>query len=279
MPKAPGLLSFRQRSTAVSPLSRIRTRSLPNLLHHSRTKHHSSHPPLEPKHHPPQRPAIVHRSQTLTTSTSHPHTMSSAPSPTPLLVRFYDPTNPAPDPKGRTVSSILALPDTELEYRHDYIQLLFPLPEASAFHASAPIIDSATFTAFRTRPELQSQLTKSLTRMLHFYGFEASRSQAGDSNVDIVRGDNFKRASKNWVKRFNHNHLRITRIIRCLRVLGLEEHAAGFFRVLRSVYNDGRSGIGGKSMMFWFVPPRPIMSLFKPIGSPETLSRDPPYSP
>lgn len=177
--------------------------------------------------------------------------MTSAPSSTPLLVRFYDPTNPAPDPKGRTVSSILALPDTELEYRHDYIQLLFPLPEASAFHASAPVIDSATFTAFRTRPELQSQLTKSLTRMLHFYGFEASRSQAGDSNVDIVRGDNFKRASKNWVKRFNHNHLRITRIIRCLRVLGLEEHAAGFFRVLRSVYNDGRSGIGGKSMMFW----------------------------
>lgn len=88
--------------------------------------------------------------------------------------------------------------------------------------------------------------------MLHFYGFESSRSQqVGNPNVEIVPGENFRQASKNWVKRFNHNHLRITRIIRSLRVLGLEEHAAGVHRALRSVYDGGKSGIGGKSMMFW----------------------------
>ncbi|CAD6567827.1 MAG: hypothetical protein ASARMPREDX12_000812 [Alectoria sarmentosa] len=177
--------------------------------------------------------------------------MATNRSTTPMLVRFYDPAIQGSDPDGRTLSSILALPNSELEYCHDYIQLLFPLPETSRFHSSAPVIDKATFIAFRSRPELRDQLARSLTRMLHFYGFESSWSQAGSSNLDIVLGDNFSRASKNWIERFNHNHLRITRIIRSLRVLGLEKHATLFHRVLSSVYDNGKSGIGAKSMMFW----------------------------
>ncbi|CAF9920791.1 hypothetical protein IMSHALPRED_005003 [Imshaugia aleurites] len=178
--------------------------------------------------------------------------MSTSNSNTPMLVRFYDPTIQASDPNGRTLTSILALPDTELEYCHDYIQLLFPLPETSTFHPSAPVIDRATFAAFRSRPELQDQLLKSLTRMLHFYGFEPSWSQDGNPRFEITLGRNFDQASKNWIKRFNHNHLRITRIIRSLRVLGLEKHATLFYRVLTSVYGQhGGSGIGNKSMMFW----------------------------
>ncbi|KAF6224446.1 hypothetical protein HO133_011023 [Letharia lupina] len=188
--------------------------------------------------------------------------MPTNPSTTPTLVRFYDPAIQAPDPSGRTVSSILALPDTDLEHRHDYIQLLFPLPEPSPYHPTAPVIDRATFAAFRSRPDLRSRLLTSLTRMLHFYGLDLpARSQRpparddddddDDPRPEIVRGANFARASRNWVRRFDHNHLRITRIVRCLRVLGLEGHAAALFRALGSVYDGGRAGIGAKSMMFW----------------------------
>ena len=84
--------------------------------------------------------------------------------------------------------------------------------------------------------------------MLHFYGFESSW---GNPNFEITFGDNFDQASEKWIKRFNHNHLRITRIIRCLRVLGLEKHATLFFCVLKSVYNEGKSGISAKSMIYW----------------------------
>lgn len=173
------------------------------------------------------------------------------------LVRFYDPTILAPDPNGRTHPSILALPDPDLEYCHDYIQLLFPLPEPSSIHPSTPTIDNATFTAFRSRPSLQSQLQASLTRMLQFYGFTASLSHTEDPQTTpttitaISPGPNFPLASKRWLKRFNHNHLRITRIIRSLRVLGLETQALLFFNALNAVYDNGRSGIGARSMMFW----------------------------
>ncbi|CAF9940725.1 hypothetical protein IMSHALPRED_002141 [Imshaugia aleurites] len=182
--------------------------------------------------------------------------MSSNTDPTPMLVRFYDPIIRAPDPDGRTLSSILALPDIELEYCHDYIQLLFPLPEPSTFHPSAPIIDKATFLAFRSRPDLQAQLTTSLTRMLHFYGFEISSpsppaSTNTTSTITILPSPAFPRASRTWLRRFNHNHLRITRIIRSLRVLGLSAHAAALFSALSAVYDGGRSGVGSRSMMFW----------------------------
>jgi len=83
-----------------------------------------------------------------------------------------------------------------------------------------------------------------LVRMLRFYGFEMR------TGGTIAPGANFHVASRNWVKRFNHNHLRITRIIRSLRVLGLENAADEFFKALEDVY--GRSEkISEKSMMFW----------------------------
>ena len=51
----------------------------------------------------------------------------------------------------------------------------------------------------------------------------------------MTRGPNFTQHEENWNTRFDHNHLRITRIIRSLRVLGLEAEALAFRKVLESV--------------------------------------------
>ena len=178
--------------------------------------------------------------------------MGSQSLPEPFIVRFYDPNIQAKDRRGRTRSSILAWSDDELEYYHDYIQLLFPLPEGSPFNPSAPVIDEATFNAFRSRLELQTQLRASLQRMVHFYGFQFASETANGSDsetIQVLNGPNYPEASRNWVRRFNHNHLRITRILRSLRVLGLENEAWEFFKALKRVYEGGK--IGQKSMMFW----------------------------
>jgi hypothetical protein len=49
----------------------------------------------------------------------------------------------------------------------------------------------------------------------------------------------------------DHNHLRISRILRCLRVLGLERLCEAFYKALVDVYNDPKMNIGERSMMFW----------------------------
>ncbi|MCJ1294504.1 hypothetical protein MMC34_006062 [Xylographa carneopallida] len=164
------------------------------------------------------------------------------------LIFFYDPLIAAPDARGRTLESILAWNDRKLESCHDYIQVLFPLPEASAFSYAAPVVDKATFEAFRSRADLQAQLRVSLARMLAFYGFKLRETERGP---EIIQGPDFAAASRNWVTRFDHNHLRITRIIRSLRVLGLETEARAFFTALQAVYKSSEGGISQKSMMFW----------------------------
>ena len=164
------------------------------------------------------------------------------------LVAFYSPTIAAPI-HTLTLTKILDYTDPELEYHHDYIQILFPLPERSEFNPSAPIIDEATFHAFRNSKELQGQLRKAFERILSFYGFEIIDSTIVHG-ITIIPAANFASASKGWVRKFNHNHLRITRILRSLRVLGLEEEAKVFLQALTDVY-ESTEGIGGHSLMFW----------------------------
>ena len=164
------------------------------------------------------------------------------------LISFYDPMIAGTDAKGRTLKSILAWSDKRLESCHDYIQIIFPLPEASAFSFVAPVVDKATFEAFHSRPDLQAQLRASLVRILGFYGFELRDTGNGP---EIKEGPGFASASKNWVTRFDHNHLRITRIIRSLRVLGLEKEGRAFFTALEVVYRSCGGRISQKSMMFW----------------------------
>lgn len=176
--------------------------------------------------------------------------------PPPQLVLFYDPTINAPDEEGRTLSSILAWPDSTLESSHDYIQQIFPLPEQSTFNPSAPLISAQVFSSFRERADLRGRLRQSFIRILAFYGLEqrindTDSGEIGDVVLKIVKAPNFNNASRNWVKLFDHNHLRITRIIRCLRVLGLEQEAEAFFHALESVYQSCGGSISKRSLMFW----------------------------
>ena len=67
----------------------------------------------------------------------------------------------------------------------------------------------------------------------------------------VVKGLNFEKASRKWVTHFDHNHLRITRIIRCLRILGLEKEAEAFFQALGIMFEEGGGKISKRSFMFW----------------------------
>lgn len=256
-----------------------------------------------------------------------------------LIVRFYDPDVKARDPLNRTLQEILSWSDSKLESSHNYIQMLFPLPEGSIFNNEAPLVNLDVMQAFRARSELRQQLRISFERMLKFYGFkvstksetelkrdqdekeaaelraattgandpllesavdaaqqkvadtghstaatqaEAARSQTNtytDAPIDadrsstvessfppgahrsvsvskplpyhIIRAPNWHTQFQNWAVSFDHNHLRITRILRCLRVLGLQKEYMAFFHALEGVFHDPDIKISPKSMNFW----------------------------
>jgi len=158
------------------------------------------------------------------------------------IIKFY--TNQSADHRNRTLSNLLSFTNWELECSHDYIQTLFPLPEPSPYNPLAPTIDPATAAAFRSSSALRLALFSSLLRMLSFYGFDAAVNVSGE--LVISRGNEWSSRSAFWRRRFNHNHLRITRIIRCLRVLGCEGDARKFYRAV-----SRSEGVGGRSLMYW----------------------------
>jgi|SRR5579859_1817458 len=165
------------------------------------------------------------------------------------LLNFY--TGVAPDDIGRYLSEILKWSDDELELRHDYIQWLFPLIERSGFNPSAPVLDGQTIQEFQSRPDLQRVMRSSFLRMLGFYGLEIVESRP----PTVRRASFFTERSKNWLTFSNHNHLRITRILKSMRILGLDVEATALFDCLASIYNEESTkdfpGISDETFRFW----------------------------
>lgn len=166
------------------------------------------------------------------------------------LVDFYN--LQGTDSQGRRLEQILNWSDQWLEMCHDYIQTLFPLPEGSMF-ADAPVIDEETYLYWREHDNLKRNLRRAFERMLAFYGFGIKWKQANSAagrKVQISVNQGAQSNLARWVTRMDHNHLRITRIIRSLRVLGLEEEAQAFHEALAEVCKKyGR--VGASSQMFW----------------------------
>lgn len=170
----------------------------------------------------------------------------------PLLVRFYSPTVQGTDFRGRTLSTILSWNYRKLEVTHDYVQTLFPMPESSIYNHDAPLVDRATFEAFRSRSDLRDRLREALKCMLDFYGLELQEStDSGSREVTIVPGTNFLQRAGLWVVHSNHNHQRMTRMIRSLRILGLEEEALAFYSRLERISRANKDIIGWLSLNYW----------------------------
>jgi hypothetical protein len=161
------------------------------------------------------------------------------------LTRFF---SGGKDDQGRTFDEILGWDDARLEMVHDYIQWIFPLPERSGANPAAPVLDNASSAAIRSSAEMQERLRAAFERMLVFYGFAVEDDA-------VVEGPRFVAASRNWLHAGNHNHLRLTRMLRSLRVLGLGREAEMLWEALRSVYEResaaGRRTITAETFAFW----------------------------
>ena len=165
------------------------------------------------------------------------------------IIGFY--SGNEPDHRGRYLHEIQAWPDDQLEAVHDYIQWLFPLPEPSGFNVAAPVLSQESIREFRTRPDLQQKLRVSFLRLMNFYGIEARSGE----RITVTRAPTLAAKATVWLSPGNHNHLWITRILRCLSVLGLEVEAKAFFDCLFEIYADEQNkpmpAISNETMLYW----------------------------
>jgi Opioid growth factor receptor (OGFr) conserved region len=169
----------------------------------------------------------------------------TAASPSPLTAFYRD---GARDDEGRTLAEILAWDDDRLEAVHDFIQWLFPLPEPSGANPAAPILDPETIRTFHSSIAMQRRLRQSLDRMLRFYGLRQVSTPTG---IAVERTPDFAGRAQNWLSPMNHNHLRLTRILRSTLLLGLEAESKALFHALNAIYREFPGRIPARTHAFW----------------------------
>jgi hypothetical protein len=160
------------------------------------------------------------------------------------LVDFY--LGRAPDYNGRLLLDIWAWDHEKLEEIHDYIQVLFPLPEPSAYNSRAPTLSTLDVAAFRTDAKILENLLRSFRMMLNFYGLEYQE------NPPVVRkASHFLERARNWLVFGDHNHLRITRILKCLCICGLDAPARAFLACLLDLREQQPREISNETLAYW----------------------------
>lgn len=107
------------------------------------------------------------------------------------IIRFYS----GEEVNGWTLEKVLNLTNEEYDNHHDFIQLVFPLPEPSRFNPNAPLLNQEDITF------LKSNIFKVYDQFIRFDEYIDNLIK---QKVDIND---------------NHAKMRITRVIRCLTLL------------------------------------------------------------
>ena len=111
-----------------------------------------------------------------------------------------------PDYKGRMLSEIWRFTDFEIDNTHDFIQVVFPTDKLSksSFHG----------LYLKSQGEIE----------------EIQKCQIATNNLVFSSGWFLEYLERNeaWHNKYDHNHLRISRIIQCLRLLVSDIEAEKF---------------------------------------------------
>ena len=136
-----------------------------------------------------------------------------------------------PDSEGRMLEEYWEWENDILEHRHDFVQWMLPLDEPSAVNPDAPLVTEEDRAAFQAEPLLRSSMRRSLEGFLGFLGLEMRRGGRVVKRLDFEQRLYVWRAS-------NHNWLRITRMIKSLRLLGFEKEASEVWKCLRKLHEE-----------------------------------------
>ena len=137
-------------------------------------------------------------------------------------------THRGKDFKERTLQDIWSYSDIEIERRHDFIQVIFPLNKPSQAVSHGYYLDTQDLVnQIKTNKEAVTNISKSSQWFFSFL----------ERNMY-------------WNTRHDHNQLRITRVIECLRLLVSDEEADNFYNNVLELIEDNNQ-VNSRTLNFW----------------------------
>jgi hypothetical protein len=157
------------------------------------------------------------------------------------LLRFL--SGSGKDGDGRRLHEVLAFTDADLEEVHSWVQWVFPLPEPSKYQSS-PKLTAWDIKRLREDKTLQANVTKAVSRFLLFL------------------------ASTNaWLAPRDHNHLRITRLLRFLTLIGLDDVAEHVYKLVTEAMRE--TGLDFMVLHFYWTEAKNLIPAW--LAEPEVL--------
>ncbi|MBR3517875.1 MAG: hypothetical protein IKN07_00400 [Lachnospiraceae bacterium] len=142
-----------------------------------------------------------------------------------------------PDDLGRYLSKILRFGRIRMELTHNYIQRLFPLAEESRF-SKCDLITKEYITAFQKSILAQDGMRSAYQKMLWFWKLD---------------GEQYKNSIyRHWNTYNNHNHWRMSRVLKSLQLLGMEEEYKDFSMRIRWIIDHPKQyRVTGDTVKIW----------------------------
>ena len=132
------------------------------------------------------------------------------------------------DSQGRRLSDVWQFDDDAIDFTHDFIQWMFPLREASGSNFTAPTLLASEIETIRSSLQCLRNLEESTKWMLSFF----NRTEV-------------------FFHYTNHNHLRVTRIIKSLRLLHSDLLADNFKQEVLNMVQSRAARINPVTVAFW----------------------------
>ena len=129
---------------------------------------------------------------------------------------------------GWLLTDIWKFNDTQIENTHTFVQWVFPTDEPSRATPGSPVLTEEQITEIRNSEQAKQNLKKS-----------------ADWYFNFLRRNNF------WRKPHDHNHLRITRVIKSLRLLCGDDEADYFKEQFWQLLGTDISQIPSKTIDYW----------------------------
>ena len=158
------------------------------------------------------------------------------------LIQFY--RGEIPNNEGVFIDDILSYSYGQLEVDHAYIQWILPLKERSMFNTDAPLLHDNEIVLFTSDPELKEKVTRVAYKMMDYFGMYVHGGKVDWQESDPQHGH---KDPKWWLRHFNHNFLRMTRMLTSLRYLGYAELSLEIYQCLLNC----RILYGRQSYEYW----------------------------
>ena len=132
------------------------------------------------------------------------------------------------DSSNRYLQDIWKMDDQEIENTHNFIQWIFPLKERSQAVPNSPILTEDEIIHIKDSNITQNNIKKSSEWFLNF-----------------LTRNNY------WICYSDHNHLRITRAVKSLRMIHSNEEAEKFKKHIFDLIEDNEYKISERALQFW----------------------------